>query len=85
MAYEKRELLLIGGVLFFMIGLLGTGLPLIYAVVIAVAIYVGIKAYVGRRKKTLARDVGKGVCVDCGSKVDGDRCPNCDAGLSGDN
>ena len=85
MAYEKRELLLVGGVLLFMIGLLGTGLPLIYSVVIAVAIYVGIKAYVGKRKRSLAKDIGKGVCADCGSKIDGDKCPNCDAGLSRDN
>ena len=68
-----------------MIGLLGTGLPLIYAVVIAVAIYVGIKAYVGKRKRMLARDIGQGVCADCGSKLEGDKCLNCDTSLHRDN
>lgn len=79
MAYDKRELLLIGGVMFFMIGLLGAGLPLIYSVIIAVAIYVGIKAYVGKRKRALSRNLGQGMCVDCGSKIEGGKCPNCDA------
>ena len=78
MAYEKRELLLVGGVLLFMIGLLGTGLPLIYSVIIAVAIYVGIKAYVGKRKQMLAKQVGEGICVNCGSKIEGGKCHNCD-------
>lgn len=85
MAYEKRELLLIGGVLLFMIGLLGTGLPLIYSVIIAVAIYVGIKAYVGKRKQTLTRQLGQGVCADCGSELGGGKCPNCDANWRKDN
>ena len=77
MAYEKRELLLISGVLLFMIGLLGAGLPLIYSVIIAVAIYVGIKVYVGKRKHVLAKQLGQGICADCGSKIEGGKCPNC--------
>lgn len=85
MAYEKRELLLIGGVLFFMIGLLGTGLPLIYSVIIAVAIYVGIKAYVGKRKHALAKQLGQGICADCGSKIEGIKCPKCDTNWRKDN
>ena len=78
MAYDKRELLLIAGVMLFMIGLLGAGLPLIYSVIIAVAIYVGIKVYVGKRKQVLSKQLGQGLCADCGSKVEGGKCPNCD-------
>lgn len=85
MAYEKRELLLIGGVLLFMIGLLGTGLPLIYSVIIAVAIYVGIKVYVGKRKQSLGRQLGQGICADCGSKIEGGKCPDCDVNWRKDN
>ncbi len=79
MAYDKRELLLIGGVLFFMIGLLGTGLPLIYSVIIAVAIYIGIKVFVGKRKQALARQLGQGICADCGSKLDGGKSHVCNS------
>jgi len=85
LAYDKRELLLIGGVLFFMIGLLGTGLPLIYSVIIAVAIYVGIKVFVGKRKQALAKQLGQGICADCGSKLEGGKCPNCDVNWRNDN
>jgi hypothetical protein len=85
LAYDKRELLLIGGVLFFMIGLLGAGLPLIYSIIIAVAIYIGIKVYVGKRKQMLAKQLGQGLCADCGSKIEGNKCPNCDTAWRNDN
>jgi hypothetical protein len=61
-----------------MIGLLGAGLPLIYSIIIAVAIYVGIKVYVGKRKQVLSKQLGQGMCADCGSKIEGGKCPNCD-------
>lgn len=77
MGYQKKELLLVGGVLLFMIGLLGTGLPLIYAVIIAVAIYVGIKVYVGRRQRLISKEIPEGICVECGSKIVAGSCPNC--------
>lgn len=77
MGYQKKELLLVGGVLLFMIGLLGTGLPLIYAVIIAVAIYVGIKVYVGRRQLLISKEIPEGICVECGSKIVAGSCPNC--------
>lgn len=77
MAYQKRELLLVAGVIFFTIGFLGVGLPLIYSVIISVAIYVGIKFYVSRSKNVIAKDVGEGLCMDCGSKITGGRCPKC--------
>ena len=85
MAYDKRELLLIGGVMFFMIGLLGTGLPLIYSVIIAVAIYIGIKVFVGKRKQSLARQLGQGICADCGSKLENGKSHSCDTSSHNDN
>lgn len=77
MAYQKRELLLVAGVLFLTIGLLGVGLPLIYSVIISVAIYVGIKFYVNKRKQSIANNVGQGICMDCGGRIADGRCPNC--------
>ena len=79
MAFERRETLLIIGILFLLIGLLGVQLPLIYAIIISTVIYVGIKIFVGRRKKMIAESVGEGICVKCGEKVTNKKCPNCDA------
>jgi hypothetical protein len=61
-----------------MIGLLGVGLPLIYSVIIAVGIYVGIKVYIGRRQMAISKDIPEGICVQCGAKILGGACPNCD-------
>jgi Flp pilus assembly protein TadB len=75
---QKRDLLLVGGVLLFMIGLLGTGLPLIYSVIIAVGIYFGIKVYVGRREASIYKEIPEGICAKCGAKIVGGKCLNCD-------
>ncbi len=61
-----------------MIGLLGVGLNVIESLGISIAIYVGIKVFVGRRKKMLAKKIGEGFCVECGEKIIGKKCPNCD-------
>ena len=79
MTFPRREILLIAGILFFLIGLIGVGLPIIYAVIISITIYIGIKVIVGRRKKMIAKSVGEGICVICGEKVVNKKCPNCDA------
>jgi hypothetical protein len=69
LGFEKRDFILIAGVLLFMIGLLGVGLNVIESVGISIAIYVGIKVFVGRRKKMLAKKIGEGFCVECGEKI----------------
>jgi len=74
----KREWILIAGILLFMIGLLGLGLALIYSVLIAVAIYIGIKAYVGRRNLKIRQAIPEGICAHCGEKITAGKCPNCD-------
>ncbi len=61
-----------------MIGLLGVGLNIVESVGISIAIFVGIKVFVGRRKKMLDEKIGEGFCVECGEKVIGKKCPNCD-------
>ncbi len=50
---------MIAGVLLFMIGLLGFGFNIIESIVISIAIYVGIKVFVGRRKKCLIKKLEK--------------------------
>ena len=69
---------MIAGVLLFMIGLLGFGFNIIESVGISIAIYVGIKVFVGRRKKMLDKKIGEGFCLECGEKIMGKKCPNCD-------
>ncbi len=68
---------MIAGVLLFMIGLIPF-IPIIYAVIIAISIYAGIKIFVGRRKKMLDKKIGEGFCLECGEKIIGKKCPNCD-------
>ena len=60
-----------------MVGLIPFMQP-IYAIIIAIAIYVGIKILVGRRKKVLDEKIGEGFCVECGENIVGKKCPNCD-------
>jgi hypothetical protein len=78
LGFEKRDFILIAGVLLFMIGLLGVGLNIIESVGISIAIYVGIKVFVGRRKKILDKKIGEGFCLECGEKIIGKKCPICD-------
>ena len=61
-----------------MIGLLGVGLNVVESVGISIAIYFGIKIFVGRRKKFLDKKIGEGFCAECGEKIIDKKCPNCD-------
>ena len=50
----------------------------IYAVIIAVVIYFGVRVFVGRRKKQIQKSIGEGVCAVCGQKIIESKCPQCD-------
>ena len=78
LAFKRKDFLLIIGILFFLIGLMGVGLPPIYAIIISLAIYFGIRVFIGRRKKMIEKEVGEGICVKCGSKIVNKKCPICD-------
>ena len=77
MKFEKREILLIVGILFLMIGMMAF-LPPAIALVIAVLFYFAIRVFVGRRKRQIQKEVGQGICVTCGAKVVEGKCPKCD-------
>ena len=77
MKFEKRDIVLIVGLLLFMVGLIPFMAP-VYAVIIVAVMYFGIKVYVGKRKQMIERDVGEGICMECGSRVFDKKCPNCD-------
>ena len=78
LVFQRRDFLLIAGVLFLLIGLMGVGLPPIYAIIISIVIYFGIRVFIGRRKKMIEQDVGEGFCAKCGSKIENKKCPICD-------
>jgi phosphate/sulfate permease len=77
MKFEKREILLIVGVLFLMIGMMSVLAP-IYALVIAILVYFGIKVFVGRKKRQIQKEIGQGICAVCGGKISDGKCPRCD-------
>ena len=77
MNFEKRDVILIVGLLLFMVGLIPFMAP-VYAILIVVAMYFGIKFYVTQRQKMVKREIGRGICAECGSPIHGKTCPNCD-------
>jgi len=77
--FEKREIILIVGILFLMIGMMALpNIQPIYAVTIAIVIYFGVRVFVGRRKKQIQKSVGEGACAVCGQRIIKNKCPNCD-------
>ncbi len=78
MKFERRDLLLIVGLLLFMVGLMPFMAPF-YAAVIVTIMYFGIKFYVANRRRIIQKDVGEGICMECGSKISANKCPNCDS------
>ena len=77
MKFERRDLLLIAGLVLFMIGLIPFMAP-IYAIIIVLIMYFAIKVFVGKRRQSIQKDVGGGICMECGSKLYGMKCSNCD-------
>jgi phosphate/sulfate permease len=77
LGFEKREIVLIVGVLFLMIGMFPFIAP-VYAVVIAIAIYFGMRVFVGRRRKQIQKAMGEGICAVCGQRIVNNKCPQCD-------
>lgn len=49
------------------------------ATIIVIVMYFGIKFYVGNKRKSIKNELGEGICVDCGSKISNQKCPNCDS------
>lgn len=75
--FEKRDIVLVLGLLLFMIGLIPFTTP-VFAIIIVILMYFGIKIYVEKRKQSIQNDVGGGICMECGSKIFDERCANCD-------
>ena len=77
MKFEKRDIVLIVGLLLFMIGLIPFMAPM-YAAIIVILMYFGIKFFVAKKKQSISREIGEGICLECGSEIIEKKCPNCD-------
>jgi hypothetical protein len=76
--FEKRDIVLIVGLLLFMVGLIPFTTP-VFAIIIVTIMYFGIKIYVEKRKQMIQNDIGDGICMECGSATSDKKCPNCDS------
>ncbi|HJJ21800.1 MAG: hypothetical protein O2834_05685 [Crenarchaeota archaeon] len=77
MKFERRDLILIAGLILVMLGLIQYLGPA-YSIIIVIALYIGIKVYVGKKRQLIEQDVGEGICMECGSKIMNKKCPSCD-------
>ena len=53
-------------------------LELFYAIGIGAAIFFGLKAITISKQAAISKQVGEGLCAECGESVVGGKCPNCD-------
>jgi len=75
--FEKRDIILIAGIVFVVLGITQY-VPLLYSSLIGLLLFFGIKVYVHSKKKIIQNDVGEGLCMECGFKIIDKKCPNCD-------
>jgi len=77
--FERRDIILIVGLILVMLALIQYLGP-VYSALIVIGLYFGIKIYVGKKRQLIQRDVGEGICMECGSKIINKKCTNCDSG-----
>ena len=77
--FERRDIILIVGLILVMLALIQYLGPA-YSAIIVIGLYFGIKIYVGKKRQLIQRDVGEGICMECGSKIINKKCTNCDSG-----
>ena len=78
MNFERRDIILIVGLILVMLALIQYLGPA-YSAIIVIGLYFGIKIYVGKKRQLIQRDIGEGICMDCGSKIIKKKCTNCDS------
>ena len=78
MNFERRDIILIVGLILVMLALIQYLGPA-YSAIIVIGLYFGIKIYVGKKRQLIQRDVGEGICMECGSKIINKQCTNCDS------
>ena len=78
MNFERRDIILIIGLILVMLALIQYLGPA-YSAIIVIGLYFGIKIYVGKKRQLIQRDIGEGICMECGSKIINKKCTNCDS------
>ena len=78
MNFERRDIILIVGLILVMLALIQYLGPA-YSAIIVIGLYFGIKIYVGKKRQLIQRDIGEGICMECGSKIINKKCTNCDS------
>jgi hypothetical protein len=78
MKFERRDIILIAGLILVMLGLIQYLGPA-FSAIIVIGLYFGVKIYVGKKRQLIEHDVGEGICMECGSKIIHQRCSNCDS------
>ena len=76
--FERRDIILIVGLILVMLALIQYLGPA-YSAIIVIGLYFGIKIYVGKKRQLIQRDIGEGICMECGSKIINKKCTNCDS------
>ena len=77
MIFERRDIVLIAGIILVVLGITQY-IRLEISALIGILMYFGIKVYVVRKRKMIENDVGEGVCMECGFRIIDKKCPNCD-------
>ncbi len=77
MKFERRDIILIAGLILVMLGL-SPFAGLVYSAIITIGLFFGIKLFVAKKNQSIQQDVGEGICMECGSKIIDNKCSNCD-------
>ena len=82
--YRRDLVLLAASVLFAMAGAMYLGAA---GIAIGAALFFGMKMIAVKRQEAVERQVGEGLCIECGQRVVDGACPDCggpDAGAASD-
>ena len=78
MYFIKRDVILLVATIMIVLAA-WMYLDLLYAIGIGAAIFFGLKSIIINRQAAISKQVGKGLCAECGEKIVDDKCPNCDS------
>ena len=76
MQFQRRDTILVAGVGLLALGLVPFMAP-VYTLVIAAAVFFGIKIFSVRRQQQILNDIAYGICAECGSVLESTGCPQC--------
>ncbi len=77
MIFERRDIILIVGIILVVLGITQY-IRIEISASIGILLFFGIKVYVTRKRRIIENDVGEGICMECGFKIIDKKCPNCD-------